>query len=294
MTNLKMSIRVFVFALLNVLLLQTIHAQNTTIGLTAEKEYAITPADYGLNFEEIRIETPDKKADGSALTLFGWHLIPAEKLSKKGVIIASNGQGNMANSLEYAGVFLGMGYHVFMFDYRGYGKSDEFNVNPKFYIYAQFGTDLNAVVDYVKKYFTTLTITMYGQGIGAGLALGISANNVKVNNVIADAPYTTLETIEKRYKEFTGGKILMPLAFDKSLIEPMNALSVKGDHLRGILLIVGAKGDYSTPADIESIAALKKKITSIYVVPNVNNDENFSSNKDQYFKEVKAFLDKLN
>ncbi|MBK6730256.1 MAG: alpha/beta hydrolase [Bacteroidetes bacterium] len=288
-----MNYRVLVFTLINVCLLQTLQAQNS-IGLMTEKEYAVTPADYGLNFEEIKIETPDKNADNTPLTLFGWHLIPAEKLSKKAVIIASNGQGNMANSLEYAGLFLGMGYHVFMFDYRGYGQSDDFNVNPKFYIYAQFGTDLNAVVDHVKKYFATLTITVYGQGIGAGLALGVSANNVKVNNVIADGPYTTLETIEKRYKEFTGGKIMMPLAFDKALIEPLNALAVKGDQLRGIMLIVGAKGDYVTPADITSIADLKKKVTTVYVVPNVNNDENFSSNKDQYFKEVKAFLDKLN
>lgn len=288
-----MNYRVLIFTLINVCLLQTMQAQNS-IGLMTEKEYAVTPADYGLNFEEIKIETPDKKADNTPLTLFGWHLIPAEKLSKKAVVIASNGQGNMANSLEYAGLFLGMGYHVFMFDYRGYGQSDDFNVNPKFYIYAQFGTDLYAVVDYVKKYFATMTITVYGQGIGAGLALGISANNVKVNNVIADAPYTTLETIEKRYKEFTGGKIMMPLAFDKALIEPLNALAVKGDQLRGIMLIVGAKGDYVTPADIASIADLKKKVTTVYVVPNVNNDENFSSNKDQYFKEVKAFLDKLN
>lgn len=290
-----MKYRFVCFVLLFSTVVSSAFAQSgNDIGLMAEAEYAITPEDYGLNFEEIRIETPDKKEDGTALTLFGWHLIPAEKLSKKGVIIASNGQGNMANSLEYAGIFLGMGYHVFMFDYRGYGQSDAFKVNPKFYIYAQFGTDLNAVVDYVKKYFATLTITMYGQGIGAGLALGISANNVKVNNVIADAPYTTLETIEKRYKEFTGGKIMMPLAFDKALIEPLNALEVKGDHLRGIMLISGAKGDYVTTADIASIAEKKKKITTIYTVPNVNNDENFSSNKDQYFKEVKAFLDKLN
>lgn len=288
-----MNYRIFISTIICAFTFFTATAQNE-IGLNAEKEYAITPADYGLNFEEIKIETPDKKADNTPVTLFGWHILPAEKLSKKAVIIAHNGQGNMAYSLEYAGLFLGMGYHVFMFDYRGYGQSDEFNVNPKFYIYAQFATDLSATVDYVKKYFATLTITVYGHGIGAGLALGVSANNVKVNNVIADAPYTTLETIEKRYKEFTGGKIMMPLAFDKALIEPMNALAVKGDHLRGIMLIAGAKGNYVTPADITAIAELKKKITTTYIVPGVNNDENFSANKDQYFKEVKAFLDKMN
>lgn len=263
-----------------------------TITLAAEKDYPITPADYGLKFEEIKIETPDKKADNSDLMLFGWHLIPDDKTSKKAIIIAGDGQGNMSYMLEYAGNFLGEDFHVFLFDYRGYGKSDEFTVSNKFYIYAQFSTDLNAVVDHVKKYYATYTIDIFGKGIGAGLALGVGANNNKVYRVIADAPYTTLETIEKRYAAKAGGKIFMPIAYDKALIEPINALAVKGDHLRGILLIVGANGDYSTPADMQSIADLRKKITMIYTVPGVNNDQNFTSAKDNYFKTVKAFYEK--
>ncbi len=262
------------------------------IGLTAEADYAITPADYGLNFEEIKIETPDKKDDNTNLMLFGWHIIPNDKTSRKAMIIAHNGQGNMAYSLEQAGVFLGQGYHVFMFDYRGFGKSDAFNVSNKFYIYAQFATDLNAMVDYVKKYHTTMSVNVYGWGIGGGLALGVSANNVKVYSVIADAPYITLEMIEKTYKEMTGQKIFMPLAFDKALVEPGNALPVKGDHLRGIMLICGANGDLIKAADVQGLALHKKKITTVYTVPGVNNDQNFESNKDEYYKQVKAFLDK--
>lgn len=265
----------------------------TAITLSAEKDYAITPADYGLKFEEIKIETPDKNADNTSnVTLFGWHLMPNDKTSKRAIIIAGDGQGNMSYMLDYAGVFLGQGFHVFMFDYRGYGKSDAFNVSNKFYIYAQFATDLNATVDFVKKYYATYSIDIFGKGIGGGLALGVGANNNKVYRVIADAPYTTLETIEKRYAAAGGGKIFMPIAYDKALIEPINAFATKGDHLRGILLIVGANGDYSTPADIQSIADLKKKITVIYTVPGVNNDQNYMSNKDNYFNQVKAFYDK--
>lgn len=264
------------------------------IGLNAEADYPITPADYGLNFEEINIETPDKDAENNNVMIFGWHLIPNDKVSKKAMIIAHNGQGNMSYALEYAGIFLGLGYHVFMFDYRGFGQSDEFKVSNKFYIYAQFATDLNAMVDYVKKYHATMTCSIFGYGIGGGLALGVGANSVKVFSVIADAPYITLEKIEKTYKDMSGEKIFMPLAFDKALVEPANALPVKGDHLRGILLICGANGDLIKAADVASLADYKKKITTVYTVPGVNNDMNFESNKDEYYKQVKGFLDKLN
>ena len=37
--------------------------------------------------------------------------------------------------------------------------------------------------------------------MGGGLAIGVSCNNVKVKRVIADAPYTDLETIKTRLKE---------------------------------------------------------------------------------------------
>ncbi len=104
----------------------------------------------------------------------------------------------------------------------------------------------------------------------------------------------TLEKIEKTYKEMSGEKIFMPLAFDKALVEPANALPVKGDHLRGILLICGANGDLIKAADVASLADYKKKITTVYTVPGVNNDMNFESNKDEYYKQVKGFLDKLN
>ncbi|MBC8045862.1 MAG: alpha/beta hydrolase [Fimbriimonadaceae bacterium] len=264
----------------------------SAITLLAEKDYPITPADYGLKFEEIKIETPDKKSDNTPVNLFGWHLIPNDKTSKKAIIIAGDGQGNMSYMMDYAGVFLGQNFHVFMFDYRGYGKSDEFNVSNKFYIYAQFATDLNATVDFVKKYYATYSIDVFGKGIGGGLALGVGANSPKVYRVIADSPYTTLETVEKRYATKTGGKLFMPIAYDKALIEPINALTEKGDHLRGILLIVGANGEYSTPADIDAIAALKKKVTIIYTVPGVTNDQTYMSNKDVYFNTVKSFYDK--
>lgn len=285
----KFFVSIFTFVLIS----STVWAQ-AKINLAAEKEYPITPADYGLKFEEIKIETPDKKGDNTPVNLFGWHLIPNDKTSKKAIIIAGDGQGNMSYMLDYAGVFLGQNFHVFMFDYRGYGKSDEFNVSNKFYIYAQFATDLNAVVDYTRKYYATYSIDVFGKGIGAGLALGVGANNNKVYRVIADAPYTTLETIEKRFAEKNaGGKIFMPIAYDKSLVEPTNALTEKGEHLRGILFIVGANGEYSTPADVQSLADLKKKVSTVYTVPAVGNDQTYMASKDAYFNQVKAFYDKF-
>lgn len=276
---------------LPVLLLISISAgAQATIGLNAQKTYDITPADYGLVFDTIRIPTDD------GASLFGWHLYPGEKSdksSKKSVIISHDGNGNMGNALEQAGKFLGLGFHVFMYDYRGFGKSSEFNVSPKFFIYQQFATDLTGAIEYVKKYHALLSIDLYGYGIGAGLSLGVGANNLKVHRVVADNPYTTFETVQNRYETKTGTRIMMPMGYSPTLLEPKMVLEDKGEHLRGILLIVGEQGSIMTNADMLELQALKKKVTTIYTVKGVDNDKNFSSNRDEYFKQIKAFYEKF-
>lgn len=259
-----------------------------TLGLNAQRTYDITPADFGLVFDTIRIVTDD------GANLFGWHLYPGEKqdkASKKSVIISCDGNGNMANGLEQAGKFLGLGFHVFIYDYRGFGKSSDFNVSPKFYIYQQFAADLQGAIDYVKKYHPLFTIDLYGWGIGGGLSLGLGANNPKVHRVIADNPYTSFETVQKRYEEKGGGKIFMPIGYNVTLLEPKMALIDKGENLRAILLIIGENGNIMNVADMQELQLLKKKITTIYTVKGVDNDKNFSSNRDEYFKQVKAFFE---
>ncbi len=260
-----------------------------TLGLNAQRTYDITPADYGLIFDTIRIPTDD------GASLYAWHLYPGEKndkSSKKAVIISHDGNQNMANGLEQAGKFLGLGFHVFMYDYRGFGKSSDFNVSPKFFIYQQFATDLTAAVEYVKKYHALLSVDLYGWGIGGGLSLGVGANNLKVHRVIADNPYSTFETVQNRYEQKSGTRIMMPIGYNVSLLEPKMALIDKGDHLRAILLIIGEQGNIMTPADMLELQAMKKKVTTIYTVKGVDNDKNFSSNRDEYFKQIKAFYEK--
>ncbi|MFI5172557.1 MAG: alpha/beta hydrolase [Chitinophagales bacterium] len=269
--------------------LTSIVSGQQTLGLNAQKNYEITPADYGLVFDTIRIITDD---DAS---LFGWHLYPGEKNDKsfkKSVIISHDGNKNMAEGLEQAGKFLGLGFHVFMYDYRGFGKSSDFNVSSKFFIYQQFATDLNAVIEYVKKYHALLSVDLYGWGIGGGLSLGVGANNLKVHRVIADNPYSTFETVQNRYEQKSGQRIMMPIGYNVTLLEPKMALEDKGDHLRAILLIIGEQGNIMTFNDMVELQTLKKKVTTIYTVKGVDNDKNFSSNRDEYFKQIKAFYEK--
>jgi len=144
------------------------------------------------------------------------------------------------------------------------------------------------VCDYTRKFCNT-QFDLYGIGIGAGLSLSVGAERPEVRRIIADAPYSDLEGMKNRIKEVESKDVMMPLAYDKMYIEPKYALE-KGDQLYGILYIVGEKGQLVTPKDVALLKEVHPKGVSLYVVTGVDNDKNFSSNKDQYFDQVKKFL----
>jgi hypothetical protein len=213
-------------------------------------------------------------------------------MSDKTVVICDDGDGNMADNFDIAGLFLGANYNVIMFDYRGYGKSQDARVNPNMYIMPNFAKDLDAVITEVKKQDAKQIITVYGIGMGGGLAIGVSCNNVKVKRVIADAPYTDLETIKTRLKEVKSLDVIVPPGAEKTLYEPKFALESKGQHLESLMLIVGGADKVVSQADMQTLTALRKKNSDLYVVPGVENDKNFTSNKNEYFNRIKAFLAK--
>lgn len=252
-------------------------------GLNPVRSYSVLPSDFGLAYEEIKIKTSD------GINLNAWYF-PATKTSYKIMVLSDDGNGNMSDLLEHVGLFLSLGYHVLTYDYRGYGKSDDFEIKPNFYIYAQFHKDLNAVVDYLKKERTSIPkIHLYGIGIGAGLSIAVAANR-NLGTVIADSPYTTLELAQQRIKEATGQDVLIPMGYDKNELEPKYALQSKGGQLNGVLLIVGEDDKIYPTKDIRELAKIRSAITSIYIVKNSDGTNNMKVNKEKYLEEIKKFL----
>jgi hypothetical protein len=255
-------------------------------GLHPSRDYSATPSDFGMNYEEVNIQTEDK------LILKGW-FFNNKQTPAKAIIISDDGEGNMADMMEIASNFISLGYNVLTYDYRGYGKSADFQINPNFYIYSQFEKDLNAAIDFVKKYHSACkSVHLYGLGIGAGLALSVGANRPEITKVVADAPYLTFEFIQKQIKDIKGIDVLLPMGYNKVTMEPKYALEEKGNQLTGILLITGENNEVYSTKSIKEISKIKGGISSVYIVKGASNTitENFAMNKSAYFEEIRKFL----
>ncbi len=252
--------------------------------LNPQRGYDFTPEDFGMEYQEVHIKTEDD------VNLTGWWLKPMDEKSKKCIVFSHSGEGNMQEYLEYVSNFVSLGYYVLMYDYRGYGTSDEFHISNRFYFYSQFARDITGALDWVHKYKASFSVDMYGVGIGAGLSLAVAANRPEVEYVIADGPYTTLTKVQDNWMKANNEKIMIPLGFDKNYIEPEFGLASGGAQLKGILLIASTSDQIIPLSDIQNLQKIHKKGCKIFTVASEDNSQNLSTNKDAYFQQVKDFL----
>lgn len=256
---------------------------STLFALNPEKQYKILPDEFGLAYEKLTIPTKDN------MQLAAWfYKSPSD--SKKVIILSGNGDGNMSDLIEMASQFLTLGYNVICYDYRGFGESSDFKINNNFYMYAQFEKDLNAVIDYTRKYYSKFRqVDLYGQGMGAGLSIGVGCNRTEISKIIADSPYNTLESVQKRLKEVKNKDVMTPLAFDKYLIEPEYAIAERSKNITGILLIYGENEEVYSQKDIRILRKVAKCPTDEYRAMGATAENTFTSNKSKYLEALKNF-----
>jgi len=169
------------------------------------------PVDYGLAHEEVTFKT----ADG--LMLHGWFL-PAQT-APRGIVVHFH--GNAANVTAHVALVAWLppaGYHVLMFDYRGYGRS-EGRVN-------RAGTirDGHAAVDYAltRPEAERLPLLAYGQSLGGAVAVVVAAERPELRAVVAESPFDSYRHIAARHAR--------QLLFSDALGRAVARLTVSAGH----------------------------------------------------------------
>jgi pimeloyl-ACP methyl ester carboxylesterase len=249
----------------------------TSQALNPRKDYRNQPAEFGLTHTETKIYTSD------GATLNTWFIespIPTKQL----VILCHSGQGNMGDYLLRASKFLELGYNVFMFDYRGFGSSSEFEINNKMYIYSAFVQDVIAVTEYCRENRAE-SFHIYGFGIGAGLGLGVGYNRDEVKRIIVDTPFLSMEDLESRFTQWDEPMEVPSVGYDKKY-QPLFALDqAPKKTLQKIQLIIGSSNYFYKLEDMETLKAKQPElIKDIQVINNPENKDNFMADEDGYKK----------
>ncbi|MEX2607676.1 MAG: alpha/beta fold hydrolase, partial [Kiritimatiellia bacterium] len=145
------------------------------------RRYAPAPDQRGLEYEEVAFAA----SDGVRLT--GWWL-PAEGKAKGTVLHFHGNAQNMSTHVQFAEWLPAQGYHLFVFDYRGYGRSEG---SPTRRGLVRDGI---AALETVRQRpeFDADRFFVWGQSLGATVALqAMLRSDVPVKAAIIDSAFSS-------------------------------------------------------------------------------------------------------
>lgn len=154
-----------------------------------DRQLVATPDHFGLNYEPVSFKTTD------GLTLSGWY-VPAERA--RGIILFLHGNaGNISHRMLSIQVFNRLRFSTFIFDYRGYGKSEG---QPD-----EIGTyrDAEAAWHYLvrQRNFDPSQIVVFGRSLGAAIASYLAAKYTP-RALIIESAFTSVPDLAARFYPF--------------------------------------------------------------------------------------------
>ncbi|MEO0190068.1 MAG: alpha/beta fold hydrolase [candidate division WOR-3 bacterium] len=288
-----------------------------SFALRPEREYKAIPSDYGIIYREVEFLTADN------LKLKGWfipaqdtvgilnsvigRLVPVpdelkpdvreyktDTTRKPTIIICDGDAGNMTQFIFYAYHFFTKGYNVFLFDWRGFGKSSDWQTEQDRLCYTEYIDDYDATIDFVKKQpeVDTTRIGVMGFSTGAYLSFAIIAKRNDISAYVGRALMSSFDELLPVLKQSLPGRNFMaPENYPEELL-PINA----AEKIKiPVFLIVGEK-DNRTPVWMsEKIMVKLNGPKELWIVPKAEhggiNGPEFI-NYPEFFDRVLAFFDK--
>ncbi len=150
------------------------------------REIPYTPAELGLDFEEVFFRTGDR------LQLHGWY-IPAPN-SEFTVLFCHTNGGNMMYQLDSINIFYNLGLSCFIFDYRGYGISQGWPSEHGTYL------DVRAAFRWLtkKKKIPAEKTIVFGRSLGGSIAAYL-AGKATPRGLVIESTFTSYVDIGRKF-----------------------------------------------------------------------------------------------
>ncbi len=146
------------------------------------RELTATPADIGLEFEDVRIPTSDDEM------LHGWFIPAAD--AHFTVLIFHGNAGNISHRLDTIQIWHRLGVNTFIIDYRGYGQSTGSASERGTY------RDARAAWKYLigERGISTDRIVLFGRSLGGAVAAQL-ATEVAPAGLVLESSFTSIPDI---------------------------------------------------------------------------------------------------
>jgi fermentation-respiration switch protein FrsA (DUF1100 family) len=233
-----------------------------------EKTLALTPEDLHLDYEEIHFDTED------GVRLHGW-LFPLEGESP--IILFCHGNaGNISHRLDNVRLLLDHGLQVFIFDYRGYGKSRGTPSETGLY------TDGLAAYDYLvlERGFIPGQVILFGRSIGAAVAIDMALKK-RTGCIIMESAFTSTRDMAKSMGLFCLISYFLPPHYN--VLEKIPGLGVPK-------LLVHGERDEIVPFSLgQRLFEAAETPKYFYPLKRAGHNDTYVKGGEEYFRIIAAF-----
>jgi fermentation-respiration switch protein FrsA (DUF1100 family) len=234
-----------------------------------QKNHDMIPDQMGLTYESVFF----KAADGTKL--HGWFFpLPG----KSPVILFCHGNaGNISHRIHNIRELLKKGFQVFIFDYRGFGKSNGRPSREGVYL------DGLAAYDFLvkKRHITPDRIILFGRSLGAAVATEIAIKR-KANRLILESAFTSTKAMARTMPLFALLSPFLPAHY--------NNLE-KIEHITIPKLIIHGNRDEIIPFTMgEELFEAGPEPKAFYAIEGAGHNDTWVIGGKEYFETLKQFI----
>jgi len=228
-----------------------------------------SPEDYGLNYQDVYFEAGEGQ-------LHGW-FFPIEQ-GRHVILFCHGNAGNITHRLENVKLLLEKGLQVFIFDYRGYGRSSK-GRNSEKEIYEDAGAAYDWLIQ--EKGIMPGDIILFGRSLGGAAAISLALSR-QIKFLIIESVFTSTRDIAKT----------MPLFFLLSPILPRNYNNLeKIKDIRTPKLIIHGDADEIVPFSMgEALFKAAAGPKCFYRIKGAGHNDTYVVGGEKYFQVINSFV----
>ncbi len=236
------------------------------------REIEGSPGNFGLAYQDLAIETEDR------LKLHAW-FVPCEGSHTTVLILHGNG-GNISHRLPYIDLLHQLGVHVFIFDYRGYGRSEGKPYEEGLY------RDVRAVYNWWARQRQPQgeKLILFGESLGGAVAVHLGAR-VPIAGLVLQSTFTSARDM---------AKTMMPIG----LLLPLTGVRFdSGKEISKIAcpkLIIHGTRDEIVPFRLgKALYELASSPKLFYAIPGAGHNDVLWVAGAEYSRQIQGFLNSL-
>jgi alpha-beta hydrolase superfamily lysophospholipase len=242
----------------------TFGCDGTRFILSAKKEVISTPAELGLDYDEVWFDTLD------GVRIHGWS-IPGQA-DMPLVIFFHGNAANISHFVDKLHYINEMGFSTFILDYRGFGKSRGQVIHEEdFYI------DGRSAIDYLRNTgWQPSQMIFYGHSLGAAVALQMGLE-IPPAAVVLESPFTSMSEIAWHTAP-VGYALIGWWAIDAEF----DNLNKIGDLSVPLVIFQGGKDKIVPPKMAQRLYKHAREPKEICFIPNGGHSDLFQVGGEKY------------